>query len=1164
MIFSFVQRFITIRFKNLFRNHQLCFRIIFGFFLFFQIFNTANGQQLLQTQNAPRFLEKKFILPGDSLIQLQYHFIVPGSDSLRAKTKYLQPKSDYQIDYRFGKIKLIYQPSFPESLTISYRTTPINLKPSYQFLPFVLWKAQSSDSAAVQEDKLNFRKSAQLDLFDESQLRKSGSITRSISVGNNQGLRLDSGLRLQLEGKITSDVDIIAALSDQNTPIQPEGNTQSLQEIDKVYIQIKSPFLQATLGDFNVRYQAGRFGNYQRKLQGAQLSVFKGSIQTSITGAVSRGKFHTNQFKGEEGKQGPYQLRGERGETEIIVLAGTERVWIDGEVMTRGEENDYVIEYGSGQITFTRKRLVTGDSRIEVDFEYSDLKFQRNLYSANVTGNGWKNRFKFNASLIRESDDKNNPLEIDLNDEEKQLLSQIGDQVEDAFVESGNYVGDGKGNYIQIDSLGLKIYRYVGNNLGDYQVRFSYVGDQGGDYKYIGGGRYQYQGEGKGNYTPRRYLPVAQSQNLATLYTQLNPVNSFDITSEIAISHTDQNLWSTKDDNNNVGSAYQLQTSFKPKSLLIKNRQFGSLNVTGLLRESNNKFFEITRNREVEYNRKWDISESSKRGEKVQEFSGNYSPWKGVKVQADLGSIQKGSLFKSNRNLFGINLQREKLPQISFREENISRDDNQINIKGNWKRRLGQANYQIWRFRPNFRFESEDKRDRSFADSLRTGFAFEDISAGLDFQVTKPLLFSFKQTNRDDRMVSHGKFEDNSQASSQTFSAKLSQWRNLMLSFSYTTRIREFEDSEQPEKRTRLADVNVRYTPLQRAFQSDFRLQMSTTQISKTEQIYFKVEQGRGNLRYDPDLNEYIPDPFGDYVLRTFATGEFEPVNDLLLNGKLTLKPRLLWRRTKKKLNKIQNILSNFGWESFFSMNEKSRRDNPWYVNFDYDGLIFPDDETVFGRYTIRQDIYFFENVSDRSLRFRWMENYEKNNRLTEGGQYSLRQEQSIRFTTRFSKKFSSLTNLKQRRIDRIFNYVGRVNRRILSRGIDSRFSYRPKTSWEIAAEIKYQKDLDQVFSPATVTTWISVKPNFSYAFRGRGRLRGDVEFSNVTASPKDRIIPYEMANGRRVGENFRWQLGLDYRLSSKLMILFSYIGRQEPGRNEVLHLGKAEVKAFF
>ncbi len=175
-----------------------------------------------------------------------------------------------------------------------------------------------------------------------------------------------------------------------------------------------------------------------------------------------------------------------------------------------------------------------------------------------------------------------------------------------------------------------------------------------------------------------------------------------------------------------------------------------------------------------------------------------------------------------------------------------------------------------------------------------------------------------------------------------------------------------------------------------------------------------------------------------------------------------------------------------------------------------------------------------------------------------------MRQEQSVRFTIRLTRKFSFQTNLAQRKIDRIFKTAGRINRKILSRGGDVRLSYRPLTSLELAAEMKLQKDWDRVHSPNTETMLISAKPNFSYAFRGRGRLRGELEFANVTVSPINQIIPYEMANGRRAGENFRWQIGLDYRLSSKLMILFSYLGRKDPIRNEILHLGKAEVKAFF
>jgi hypothetical protein len=75
--------------------------------------------------------------------------------------------------------------------------------------------------------------------------------------------------------------------------------------------------------------------------------------------AGSRGKFNTNNFNGTDGVQGPYGLTGLSGEKDIIILAGTERIFVDGIEMIRGENNDYIIEYSNATITFTPKRLIT-------------------------------------------------------------------------------------------------------------------------------------------------------------------------------------------------------------------------------------------------------------------------------------------------------------------------------------------------------------------------------------------------------------------------------------------------------------------------------------------------------------------------------------------------------------------------------------------------------------------------------------------------------------------------------------------------------------------------------------------------------------------------------------------------------------------------------------
>ena len=130
-----------------------------------------------------------------------------------------------------------------------------------------------------------------------------------------------------------------------------------------------------------------------------------GTLKTHIAGGISKGKFASNRISPAEGNQGPYRLTGSNGESYLIVLANSEAVYINGVKLTRGASQDYVIDYNSGSVTFTPKRIITADLRVVVEFQYSEQSYQRTMIDARIE---WQSK-KFNTffDLYSEQDSKN-------------------------------------------------------------------------------------------------------------------------------------------------------------------------------------------------------------------------------------------------------------------------------------------------------------------------------------------------------------------------------------------------------------------------------------------------------------------------------------------------------------------------------------------------------------------------------------------------------------------------------------------------------------------------------------------------------------------------------------------------------------------------------------
>ena len=100
-------------------------------------------------------------------------------------------------------------------------------------------------------------------------LNAKGSIIRGITFGNNQGQSVQSSMDMQIAGKLSKDVSILASISDHNLPIQADGYTQTLQEFDKIYLQLNikdKSILKA--GHLDLQDDQTYFGKYQRRSMG--------------------------------------------------------------------------------------------------------------------------------------------------------------------------------------------------------------------------------------------------------------------------------------------------------------------------------------------------------------------------------------------------------------------------------------------------------------------------------------------------------------------------------------------------------------------------------------------------------------------------------------------------------------------------------------------------------------------------------------------------------------------------------------------------------------------------------------------------------------------------------------------------------------------------------
>lgn len=1080
----------------------------------------------------------------------------------------------------------------PATLTFRYSIIPISLRRRYferELTAPPEGMMEEEDSGGVQ---IAGRPITRQDLFGDSRLDRSGSLRRGIIVGSNQDFSLESGLRFDLSGFITDDVEVLATLTDRSTPIQPDGSTQNLREFDQVFIRLQSSQGTLQMGDVDVRHDASEFAVIERRLQGADLQTnFDGYGSYGASAAVVRGQFRVQQFRGEDGIQGPYRLAGAGGEAFIIVLAGTERVYLDGVRMERGEENDYIIDYGLGEIHFMNNRIITDASRITVDFQYLSDEYTRTLTAAEAGNHEMLGgRLSFGASVIREADNINLDTRFQLSDEELQMLRDAGNDPSAAASSGVDSVGFRRDAdfilYSRVDTVfqgeTYQIYRNIpGDSSGVFQVRFSRVEEGEGSYRRggraVNGVVYEWAGPGLGNYEPSRRLPLPVEQSMVSLRSSYRVTGNIELFGEWAGSNFDQNRLSPLDGDGNLDNAYTFGGRINPVSTRI-----GTLNAGIRQRNTGRNFAFFDRTREVEFDRRWNILNDEQSRERVTEGEAGWQLSENTGIEFGGGFIDRDEM-SGNRQDARITSREAGMPQLDYFIERIDSRNEMLDERGNWYRQHGAVSqgfgFLTGSLIPRFGFESEQRSQRALqADTLTPdSFRFFDFRPGLEYRMDESFSVSADLSYRQDKRVIGDEFIDEAVGITQRYGLNYRPGPVFQTSSSVAFRSRVFEDffrinEQRQDNRGVLVRSTTDFRPMDRFIDAHFHYEANTERRPVMQETFIEVGPEFGNYVWE-DINEdgvrqvdeFFPEQNpheGTFLRQLVPSDELFPIVALRTRFRLRLDPGRLYG-DKNPESGLEELFSGMRFDTRIEINENNKTQNLEDIYLLRLNAFQNDSLTLQGRIFLSQDILFFRDNPVYDARFTADRSMGQNQQAT-GVEKQFLQNFRLDAGYRFLRRYTVRNELRFGIRENLSENLTSRNYEITSQEIRPAFEMRVDRNLQAGvgfAVIRREDAFPQTPVQANALNIhtdarVSLGPNLQGFMRiERRSFRLDGQSSSLGM--------FELTDGAGEGNTWNWAVQANYRISDFIRAGLNYDGRTVTGRPLIQTL-RIEVSAAF
>lgn len=1120
----------------------------------------------LSAQNVETpYKSKKIIATRDTIsidstsVNASFFKVVDANNKVIDSTFYLM---------NFQKGTLVFKENFDfssDTLTVRFLKFPAFLTKEYSI--YDSSRVVKSENGLYDLYKISKDVNKRFIPFDG--LNTSGSITRGITIGNNQNAVVNSNLDLQITGKISDKVSLRASIQDSNIPLQSSGYSQKLDEFDQIFIELFSDKWSIRAGDLFLENRKSRFLNFNKKVQGlaTNFNFGKKGNATNVfaSAALVRGQYARSTFVGQEGNQGPYKLRGANGELFILVISGSERVYVNGILLERGENNDYIIDYNAGEIIFTSLFPITSEMRINIEYQFSDRNYSR--FVTYFGASHERDAFSIGTNIYSENDIKNQPLQQNLSEEQAQILVNAGD--DNALMTApSSYLDEFSENKILYKKTiinQVEIFEYS-TNASDilYNVRFSLVGNNQGDYIVANsaaiGKIYQYvapiDGIQQGNFDPIIRLVAPTKVQIATIFGKYNPSAKTSIDFEGAVSNNDLNLFSSINDNDNQGVAGKINAR---QRLFSKKWQIDAFSNYQFVQ---NEFRTIERLYTIEFDRDWNLNSTIGNQSFITSGIEFILPQRGLATY-QFENLNFSKNFNGNKHSLNASFQ---LDQWNIQNKGSFLKSDGLTSTSEFVRNSSQIKFNFKKNWIGSSLRLEDNQERIKLTKLLTPLSqrFFEYGGVLGRGDSTKVFVELGYLHRINDSLQNSILKRVNVSQSYFMKSKLIQTDKSDLSVFVNYRNLQFEDNQRKDEPSLNSRILYNDRFFNQLIQSTTAYETASGTIPQQEFTYLEVEAGQGvyawidyNGNGVQELQEFEIAPFPDQAkyIRIFLPNQiFLRTHQNKFSESVTLNTNQ-WQNEKG----LKKILSYFYNQSSFLIDRKIQRDGD---NFDLNPFSTSEENLLGLNTSFRNSLFYNRGKQKHSVTYTYVKNRARNLLLT-GSQSSNNSSHQIQYDYLLQKYWLFALSGKTVNSDTFVENFEARNFNISSYQVAPKISYvfSRNASWDVFYEVFNKQNtigLEESLKQTRIGT------SFTYASEKKLTMNGEFSlYANDFVGDANSAVAFQMLEGLQPGRNMTWRLLLQKNLTQYLDININYQGRKSE-TSQTIHNGNIQLRAYF